>query len=324
MLLIAVAAAAPARIEARAAEVAAAVGEDPARIEAVLEREVRQRLDGYPEALITPERIARQVVDYEAFKLQTFLTSGVCAKRYFGFVDLEHDTAAEEKVVVEAVEGSVEVINHWLDQRGESWKITDQEVLVTFYAEGGALWLGQQESFHPVLDVGLDDVASGFADHPDLVEALDDALGTSLDTVVPTGRDMDLAEAVAGTALMWMWEKDIADRKVGITGRTADEQFVIASLVYNSGDPHSKLRWDQIQAFDTKQVVWDKSEANATRRWRLPVLEPSTLMRHLSVAPYPYQGTDWLAMLHIVQRYSAYVALQRFTEVFSEGSLRGR
>ena len=323
LLLSAVAVAAPTRIEARAAEVAAAVGEDPAVVESILEREVQIRLEAYPRELITPERVARHVVDYEAFKLQTFLTSGVCAKRYFGFVDQVHDTAEEERRVMETVAITVEVANRWLEDRGESWRITDQEVLVTFYAEGGAHWLGRQERFHPILDVGLDDLAAGAADLDDLARKMDAAAGTELAGVVPEQRHMTLEEAVAGTALMWVWEKDIADRKVGLDGRDRDEQFIVASLVYNSGDPHSRQRWDQVRAFDTKQVVWDKSEANATRRWRLPVWQPSTLLSKLAVSPYPWQGTDWLAMLHIVQRYSAYVALERFTEVFEEGFFSG-
>ncbi|HJN76090.1 MAG TPA: hypothetical protein QGF58_19315 [Myxococcota bacterium] len=139
-------------------------------------------------------------------------------------------------------------------------------------------------------------------------------------------RDMDLSEAIAGTALMWAWEKDIAARKLRRSGEAAletrplDEQFVIASLVYNSGDPHGPLRWQQILAFDTAQVVWDKSEANARRRWRLPVVEPSTALSLLaSGRDYPEQGTDWLAMMHVLQRYGAYVALERFTDHFEEG-----
>ena len=68
-------------------------------ISEVLERQVRRRLEGYPSELLTPERVRRDIVDYEAFKLQTYVTSGVTPKRYFGYLDGELDTAEEERVL---------------------------------------------------------------------------------------------------------------------------------------------------------------------------------------------------------------------------------
>lgn len=350
LLSLSIAVAAPTRIEARAQEVAAAIGEDPARVAHVLERSVAERVAAYPPELITPERVKRDIVDFEAFKLQTYATSGVVPKRYFGFLDGELDTAPEERVLRETTRACVEVINVWLAEQGSAMRITDQEVVVTFLAEGGALWLGDRDAFHPVIDVGLDDIASGWKDHADLVDALDARLGTTMSGLIHWGprgmnaqqlqgrdgdrvpylrREMNLQEAIAGTALMWAWEKDIAARKLkaageaDLNGRSGDAQFIIGSLVYNSGDPHGPLRWAQIEAFDTAQVVWDKSEANATRRWKLPVLEPSRLFSALAAgAAYPDQGTDWLAMMHILQRYGAYEALERFTEHFDGGFFR--
>lgn len=221
-----------------------------------------------------------------------------------------------------------EVVNAWLIEEGSGLRVTDQEILVTVLAEGGALWLGDNRPLHPVYDVGLDDIASGSADLQDLAGRLDEALGTRLSA----GHDnYSLEEAIAGTALMWVWEKQIAERKLRqqgwapLMGRGLDEQFVISSLVYNSGDPHSPRRWAQLMQFETAQVVWDKSEKNAQSRWRLPLVHPDKALDALiSGQAYPQQGTDWLAMMHILQRYGAYVALSRFTEHFDEDGMLPR
>src|SRR5205823_3069253 len=122
------------------------------------------------------------------------------------------------------------------------------EVAVTFIAEGGAVLLREKQAslddIHPVTDVGLDDIASGVARRKDLAAALDKALGTRLADIVrfddggaTLTRKMRFEEGIAGTALMYAYEKDLAAQKLGadIGALTLDQQFVAASLVYNSG-----------------------------------------------------------------------------------------
>lgn len=343
MLFWILTAAASSLSEPRSADIAHALGADASVVDRVLDRAITDRLNQVPDALRTPEYLAREVADFEAWKLEKTVTSGVVPKRYFGFFDEVGDTAEEEVVLRETTLACVAAINAWQAERGAALRITDQEVAVTFLAEGGALWLGSRDALHPVMDVGLDDIASGTREYADLMRAIDAQAGTRLGELVVWGppgtpgdrligehdgqlpyltRDMTLAEAVAGTALMWIWEKDIAARKSRSSGygevasMPAREQFIVGSLVYNSGLLHSPLRWRQIRDFDSAQVIWDKSEANATKRWRLNVYEPPHVLQGLADDGYPDQPTAWLAMYHVLQRYGAFQAMSRFTDVF--------
>ena len=323
------------RLALRARELSIELSRPAPDLERVLRREVEARMEGRPEELNALEVLERNVVDYEAFRLSAYTRSGVSPKRYFGYVDGRGDTAAHERVLLETAAGCARVANAWLVSEGSSLRVDDQEIVVTFLAEGGALWLGEDRGFHPVYDVGLDDLVSGSSDLGALQSQLDAALGTDLDGVVQwtlTGpeivRDMTLQETVAGTALMWVWEKQIADRKLKETGqaplhgRDRAEQFIIGSLVYNSGLLHSAPRWTQIRSFEAAQVIWDKSEANAKTRWRLPLVSPELALDALiGGGAYPRQGTDWLAMMHVLQRYGAWEALSRFTDRFDAAGM---
>ena len=347
----------------------AAVGEAEGVREAVLAhieanlREKAERPDGpFP---LTAEDIERRVVDWEAFRAEAFVTSGVFPKRYFGYVDGKGDTAAEEARVHRAVAASVDAGNAWLDDQGVEWRITDAEVLTTWLSEGGALWLQGGEipvpaRFHPVFDVGLDDLASGAADLADLRRRLDQSAGTELDgmvalwdgkspqlpvaTEVPQGerwlqhangeagpfpylvRYMTLEESVTGTTLMYVWEKQIAERKLreerldGLAGRPLDEQFVIASLVYNSGRLHAPSTWEQIRTFRAAERLWRTSEDNAHRRPRLPVVPAADGLALLRAGkPYPEQPTSWVGVYHVLQRFGGFSGLTSFTDVFRDG-----
>ena len=64
--------------------------------------------------------IERTVIDYELFKAEKFVSSGVFPKRYFGYFDEKHDTAEHERIMREAIRGgllgrisSVEMSVHW-------------------------------------------------------------------------------------------------------------------------------------------------------------------------------------------------------------------
>ena len=47
---------------------------------------------------MSTQELRRTVIDFEAFKLVNYVTSGVFPKRYFGYFDLKFDTAASTAV----------------------------------------------------------------------------------------------------------------------------------------------------------------------------------------------------------------------------------
>lgn len=215
------------------------------------------------------------------------------------------------------------------------------EIAVTWVSEGGALLLldrqDELDEVHPVLGVGLDDIASGTKELPVLVAALDAAVGSDLGGIVrwvdrsdgsrePTlTRLMTFEESVVGTALMWVWEKRITQRKLladgrdGLQGRSLPEQFVLGSLVYNSGLVHDAGRQRQIIGFDMAESIAATSDRNAHRRQRLPVRRSADALAGLLAGePYPDQWTSWLAVYHVLQRFGGYEGLRRFTDVFDD------
>jgi hypothetical protein len=220
------------------------------------------------------------------------------------------------------------------------------------------------DALHPVFAVGLDDVASGFSALPGLQSDMDAALGTHLGGLVawmdagaptlpvpsqvpnearwvkgPNGdagpfpylvRSMTFEEGIAATAMMYLWEKRLADRKLEAAGwghvmdRDLDDQFIIGSLVYNSGNAHSPDRWKAIREFSTGDFLFRKSEDNARTRPRLPVLAPKDALARLAAGgDMPDQPTSWLALYHILQRWGAFHALRTLTDDFDPaGRLR--
>lgn len=317
---------------------------------------------------MSADAIRRTVIGYEGFKLSAYVEGGVFPKRYFGYLDGQGDTAAYEARLERAARASVEVLNAWQAEQGRPVRVSEQEVIVTFLAEGGAWFLGDRQDLlgglHPVFDVGLDNVASGLEELPELRRRLDAAAGTDLDGLVawvqkdattlpvPSSvpqslrwlqhshgeagpfpyltRLMRFEEAVEGTALMYLWEKEIAAEKIKREGwapmmsHPLDEQFIIGSLVYNSGLVFGPERWAQIRDFSTGDYLWERSEANARSRDRLNLLKPGALLQEiLPLGEYREQPTSWNAVYHVMQRYGAFVALTRFGELFDpEGRLR--
>ena len=287
---------------------------------------------------LTPDDVRRTVVDYEAFKLAGYVGSGVFPKRYFGYFDRRWDTAEHEQKLVDVVRASTPVINAWLKERGEPWRVTEMEIAVTWVAEGGALMLGddplRRQNIHPIADVGLDDIYSGTSELGDLMGRLDAAAGTDLSSIVDGSHDgryakmtryMTYEESIVGTALMWVWEKRITQRKLLRDGRTPlqerplAEQFVLGSFVYNSGLVHDAGREHQVIAFEGAARIVDISERNAHRRAVLAVTTPDQALAELATGMgYRQQPTSWLAVYHVLQRWGGYEALRRFTDVFDE------
>ncbi len=341
---------------------------DPDRVREAVVRHVEASLAEKATLAIPPrlhaDRIRRTVLDFEVFKLETYVHAGTFPKRYFGYLDLEGDTAGAERVLRDTVICATDAVNAWEAGRGSPLRITDAEVAVTFLAEGGALLLASEDTvrdvLHPGAGAGLDDLASGLADLPDLVERIDATCGTGLGSLVawtpdgvapPAGtreplpsppgrqgwlvRDATFREAIAGTAVMWRWEAAIAARRLEAEGRpplharSPAARFVHTSLVYNSGILHAEETVDAIVALSCGPTLWARSEAAALRpppdlRPRLPVVPPADLLAEiLAGAPYRAQPTSWLAAYHVAQRYGAWEALRRFTDVFdAEGRFR--
>jgi hypothetical protein len=282
-------------------------------------------------------RLERQVIDFEAFRFETFVATGVFPKRYFGYLDERWDTAEYEHRLKRVTKHAAAACNRWLESTGATFRVTEQELVVTFLAEGGAVLLREEQSaanrVHPVLGIGLDDIAKGFADLKPLVKLMDGECGTHLETVVATrGGEQVLArfftfeEALAGTAVMWVWEKQIAETKLKAKGRAAlstrsrEQQFVIASLVYNSGILFDEKTVDRIDRLDTGSYLFDVSERSRARQWPLPVLTPrESLRRLLGGVDYPVQGTSWSTVFHVLERYGAFVALSKFDDAFDAG-----
>ncbi len=274
--------------------------------------------------------LEREVIDYEAFKLKSYLTSGVFPKRYFGYFDERWDTAALERELKRVVHRAVALANEDAASQHQAVRITDAEVAVTFIAEGGALLLRehQAELTHivPVQDVGMDDLVPLFARHVGLIKKLDRALGTHLGTVVDQSgalRPMSYPEALAAVAVLWLAEKERAaamlERSGGgdLSRRSPDEQYVIGSLVYNSGILFRPSRVRMIRDFTTGRYLVLVSRENARTRWPLPVLARGPALADLIFrGGYPEQPTSWNAVYHVLQRYGAFVALRRFTNVF--------
>jgi len=288
---------------------------------------------------LSETELRRTVIDYELFKLESFVGAGVFPKRYFGYLDGKWDSAPYEAQLRATVQRGVAIVNQQLVAGRSPLRITDAEVVVTFLAEGGALLLREHQdridSVHPVFDIGLDDIATGFRSHAALVKQLDSAFGTQLGSVVVWRdgqpllvRNFTFVEAVLGTVVMWLWEKERAvgklqrARRTPLASRPLDEQFIIGSLVYNSGLAFDDRRVDQIRRFDTASYLAEISRANRERRSELPVQPPQpALAALLADGGYPDQPTSWSAVYHILQRYGGYVALQRCTDLFDANGM---
>ncbi len=300
---------------------------------------------------LTADQVLRTVVQFELFKFRAFVTSGVFPKRYFGYFDELGDTAARETELKQVVVAAVDELDRYQRGRAATVRVSCAEVAVTFLAEGGALLLRERQEilddFDPVHDLGMDDIAAALAAHPQLVARLDGRLQTSLATVVggqplsPRNlfrrargkkalRPLNFREGLAATAILYLYEKEIAARKLKsrdaleLMSLPLDEQLVTTSLVYNSGQLFARERVTQILAFKTGRYLDELTRANEGRRRHLPLLPPLRARALLiDLGRYPEQPTSWSAVYHVLQRYGAWVGLQRFGNVFdAKGAFR--
>lgn len=307
----------------------------PGFCRAVADNLVRKRLSRQEGVVFDAPTLIRTSVKYEAFRIATFRAAGVAPKLYFGFMDGRGRTTRYEKELLRVASKAAPILNAYAEKNKLDVRVTAKEIAVTQIAEGGALLLtgnfANVDHVPPVQGVGLDDYRIGFKRFPGLREEIDAAFGTRLGALNGAPEDtMSFAESILGTAVMYLYEKNLAEEKrraesqPPIATLPLDEQFVVASLVYNSGILFSKERVDQILAFNTAAYLADISERSADRRPRLPVMSPEAADAWLAAGKsLPEQRTSWNAVYHVLQRYGAWSAISRFSPAFAQdGSVK--
>jgi hypothetical protein len=142
---------------------------------------------------------------------------------------------------------------------------------------------------------------------------------------------MTFREAVLGTVVLYLWEKELCARLCAKDGRQLmalplADQFVTTSLLYNCGQLFSAERVAQIVTFSTGDYLAQLNVATAATRPALPVYAPADARRRLLAGEgFPVQLTSWSAVVHVLQRYGAWAALARQGRVFDDaGSFRQR
>lgn len=360
-------------IETGAASIAGRVPEaSRTAIRDVLRHEVAARLDelaaleepGPGPFRLSPDEVLAKVAGFEAFKMSAYLTSGVFPKRYFGYFDRRWDTGRHEELLLERAHQVVDAVNAYQAAHDRSTRFTDLELLVTYMSEGGAILFREDrrlldadagEAIDLYYHLGCDNIGAALARYPGLVRALDERFSTDLARRVPkpgvseTGegylgivRGVDFMTSISAAAVMYLYEKEIAARKLAGAGADGeggwphadlmafplDEQFVITSLVFNTGILFQYQTVRRIRDFETLEYLHQVSaraaaEVGSKARPALPVpVSRDEAFRRLASEGYPHQPTSWQGAYHILQRYGAYVALRRFTTVFDDAGSR--
>jgi len=350
------------RIAAGARDLSAIAEIDSVRIASVLEREVIRNLEAkrrlragqlgpFP---LTAEELLRTVVEYEIWKLRTYLLSGVFAKRYFGYVDRKWDTAAEEETMLRLAADVVAAINAYQEERGRPTRLTDLEVIVTYLSEGAALYFREwyslierpeERSINLYAHHGCDNIGAAVERYGALVRSLDGRFGTRLGeapsrggvneiggTYRGLGRNVTFTESIVANAIMFLFEKENARRRLAkrvdqesaagwpsphLEAYDGAEQFVITSLVFNTGMAFP-WRWvREVRDFAAIEHLHEVSEKNEATRALLPVdRSPAEAFARLEAKGYRRQPTSWQGAYHVLQRYGAYVALRDMTDYF--------
>lgn len=296
---------------------------------AELEENIRRKRErGAPLSL---QSIEWHAVKFERFRVETFRRAGVVPKRYFGFFDGAGDTALYEAMLKDTVIHGVDLTNRFASSQGLPTRVSEKEVAITFLAEGGALLLTEPEDtpnrVHPVRGIGLDDLRRGMTAYPDLVTAFDAALHTRFSALYQQvgnrallRRPMTFREAVLGTCLMYLYEKELTRRalirrdETRLEALSSERQFIYASLFYNSGILFADERVRQIEQFQTASYLEEISRTS--KRSPLPL--------HWEDARFPIQRTGWSAVFHVLQRYGTWVGLSQYSEVFEGDRFKDR
>ncbi len=289
------------------------------------------------------EELKKHVILYERFRLKSYLDSGISPKRYFGFFDERGNTADYEKLLRQVLIKAVPIINDFAASSGLDVRITEKEIAVTFLAEGGAVMLDSRIAFinkvHPVRDIGLDHYRIGFRQYFSLVRQLDQTFGTGLSGITWNFyfhemllRPLTFREAILATAIMYLYEKQLAAdkyfklNKAELRDLDLNRQFIYSSLVYNSGLMFADERVEQIRTFNLGNYLSDAHIKNRHQRTDLPVFsETERRGRLVNGEVIPEQLTTWNTVYNVLQRYGAWVAVEKFSDTFNaDGAYRVR
>ena len=248
-----------AHLEAVAETTAAALARigsaPPAEVRAALYRRVAENLarrhppGSAPGLPITEADLVRTVLDYEGFRLARYVSAGVAPRSGTSAGSTSGTTRGPRSAPDgDVVACAVDVINADRAAAGDPLRISEAEVAVTFFAEGGALLVERRrhDGILPVGGIGNHYIGYGVQSYRDVASAVDVACGTDvLGTLVwsaagtrPTEqvvrrnqrssdpvrtawltRTWTLEEAVAGTALMWLWERELTAGMLRAAGR---------------------------------------------------------------------------------------------------------
>lgn len=304
--------------------------------------------------------ILSTVAGYEVFKLEVFLRSGVFPKRYFGCFDGKWDTAEYEIRLLRRAHEVVVAVNEYQSLHRRPTRMTDIELLVTYLSEGGVLLFtrdqkllepGAGDAIDLYYHLGCDNIGAALSRYPELTRFLDERFSTSLASRVTrpgvgetgeayTGiaRGVDFMTSISAAAIMYLYEKDIAAAKLAAEGAkgvgtggwprfelmpfSLDEQFIISSLVFNTGILFSwetVLKIHRLETLDYLHHVSAKATAATGSKARPALPVPSSreeALREVLASGYPVQPTSWQGGYHVLQRYGAFVALQRFSTAF--------
>jgi len=128
---------------------------------------------------------------------------------------------------------------------------------------------------------------------------------------------------------MYLYEKEITAHLmhskwgVNLMSLPVPEQFVATSLVYNSGVLFVPERIKQILNLSTGAYLATVNDMS--KRPKLSIFSPTEALDRLCQGfPIPAQMTSWNAVYHILQRYGAWVAVEKFSNAFTQESFTHR
>jgi hypothetical protein len=345
-------------------------GEDPAAVTNLIQNLIARNLldkiaistpsNRFP---LTKQQVMRQVADFEIFRLETFIRSGVFPRRYFGYFDEIWDTAKYETRLRKAIHKATKVANDYLEQTGESIRHTEMELAVFYVSEGGAVrMLYFQENIEnndPWLHGGLQDLIRYVEALPNLLNQLERVIESDIRSAVSRpagrmveGRNLYFDEVIVGSALRYTYMKLHAQKRYRERHGLAIERLpfteqLIATRSYQEIGPRDsrellqEMLHDEVFTSDQFRMVQNLEGASRLRELALTQAASSekivvfgpkeNLSRMLKERMYPFQPAEWWGtarhstIYNVLMTYGGMVALTKFSDLFDEaGRFRRR